>query len=242
MQKERLSLGEVCLYVSGSEQQALFSQSCCHQTMEMQGMEMKSDAQEWRKMASSPSEIWRPSICCDKTFVCPYRTNKERLGQGICPRPHLVTNSSNPTDVDWEWIYYWGQFTLMGNKPVPAKHLCEGVERASPWSCIELWFAGQWSTDEMVMRWKCTWDLPKRFLTDPWSRKFTAGGLKAIFHQDNTVLHKAVREDPARDTEQKWDRKKMLRLSPGGKKEKNIWFWRVEPRGSERTQPPKGSC
>lgn len=32
-------------------------------------MEMTSDAQEWREMASSPSEIRRPSVCCDKIFV-----------------------------------------------------------------------------------------------------------------------------------------------------------------------------
>lgn len=53
------------------------------------------------------------------------------------------------------------------------------------------------------MRLKSTWDLSKRFLTDPLSGNFTAGGLKLIVHHDTTILHRAVRQDSARNMEQK---------------------------------------
>lgn len=93
----------------------------------------------------------------------------------------------------------------MDKKPVLVKHFSEGMEKASPCSCVKLQFAGQSSThttEEVVVRLKSSWDLSKRFLTDPWSQNFTAGGVKLIVLQDSTILHIAVKVDPARNTEQ----------------------------------------
>lgn len=126
----------------------------------------------------------------------------------------------------------------MDNKPVLVKHFSEGMEKGSPCSCVWLQFAGQWSThstDEVAVRLKSTWDLSKRFLTDPWSQNCTAGGMKLIFHQDSTILHRAVKLDPARDMEQKWEWKKILRLSPGDKKLKTSDFEGCSP--EEEKQP-----
>lgn len=116
--------------------------------------------------------------------------------------------------------------------------------RNRPQFCMELWLAGQWSTctsDEAVVRWKCTRDLSKRFLTNPCSRKFTAGGLKEIPYEDSTLLHGAVRQDSAKRQNKNESERKCWDY-PQEAWKKKLWFWRVEHReGSDKTQPPMDS-
>lgn len=111
--------------------------------------------------------------------------------------------------------------------------------RNRPQFCMELWLAGQWSTctsDEAVVRWKCTRDLSKRFLTNPCSRKFTAGGLKEIPYEDSTLLHGAVRQDSAKRHGTKMSLRENAEIIPKrhGRKSSDFEGWSTE---KEVTKP-----